>query len=857
MTEPLPYHPAWPAIPSAIPRDEKAEEAIRRIVAQMTLSEKVGQMIQPELKEVTPEEAAEYKFGSALNGAGVFPGGNRHASAAEWVATTDAFWNAAERAYADRPFRIPFMWATDAVHGHNNVFGATLFPHNIGLGAAGDADLLRRIGRATAREIAATGMDWTFAPNVATPRDRRWGRYYEGYSEDPEIVAAYSAAMVEGLQGEGPAGELSRDDRVIACLKHWVGDGGTAFGVDRGDCRSSEDVLRNVHAAGYFSGLAAGAQSVMASFSGWANPLNYDHSPDPEAPYNGKISGSRYLLTDVLKDMIGFDGIVLTDWDAHGEVPRCSLGDAGYCINAGVDMLMVAGRKSWQSIHALTQRQVRAGHIPIGRIDDAVTRILRVKMRAGLWDKPRPAERSLAGRADVLGCAEHRAIAREAVRKSLVLLKNEGGVLPLSPHGHFLVTGSGADEIRKQTGGWTVSWQGTDVGLPDLPGGSTIAMAVRDVVGKDRCILDPELRTLEHAHCDAAIVAIGEDSYAEMRGTLRPWRSLEYSRLKKSYVDDLRILRELRGLGIPVVTIFLGGRPLYVTEEINLSDAFVAAWLPGSDAAGIADLLFAGEDGRPAHDFAGRLSVSWPRTKHSAAINRTPRHMPAFAIPKEEQDPSGLHAPLFAYGHGLDYGSSPAERDVGPIPLDRDDRDEALAPAEAPFDVPSAPGGPFRWRMTGDNMWSGEEASFEEPVDTPAVHTAPERHFRPGDALRVRFKGGMAGLVYARTADGVSLDLRAYAAADGSIQCLVKLFAAPEAPLYLACHDDYPSQPGIDIAAALRAMPLEEWTLLSVRLRDLAELGSDLEHVDTPFMLYSEGRADLAVADVRWLPGTV
>jgi beta-glucosidase len=856
MIEPLPYYPAWPAIPSAIQKDQQAEEAIGRIVAQMTLSEKVGQMIQPELKEVTPEEAAAFKFGSVLNGAGVFPGGNRHASAAEWVATTDAFWNAAERAYADRPFRIPLMWATDAVHGHNNVFGATLFPHNIGLGAAGDADLVRRIGWATAREIAATGMDWTFAPNVATPRDYRWGRYYEGYSEDPEIVAAYSAAMVEGLQGEGSAGQLGRDDRVIACLKHWVGDGGTAFGVDRGDCRSSEDILRNIHAAGYFSGLAAGAQSVMASFSGWANPLNYDHSPDPEFPYNGKISGSRYLLTDVLKDLIGFDGIVLTDWDAHGEVPRCTLGDAAYCINAGVDVLMVAGRGSWQSIHALTQRQVRDGHIPIGRIDDAVTRILRVKMRAGLWDKPRPADRALAGRDDVIACAEHRAVAREAVRKSLVLLKNGGGLLPLSPRSHILVTGSGADDIRKQTGGWTLSWQGTDVGLQDLPGASTIAMAVREVVGKDRCLVAREFRPAEHGRCDVALVVIGEDSYAEMRGTLRPWRSLEYSRLKKSYAGDLETLRELRRLGIPVVTIFLSGRPLYVSEEINLSDAFVAAWLPGSDAAGIADVLFAAEDGGPIHDFVGRLSVSWPRTKHSAAINRAPRHMPTFVTPQEEQDPSGTHAPLFAYGYGLDYRSSPAEREVGQIPLDRHEADEAVAPADSRFEVPISPGGPFRWRMTGDNMWSGEEVSFAVPVDTPAVHTEPERHFRSGDALRMRFKGGMAGLVYARASDGAPRDLRAYAAADGSIRCLVKLFSAPEAPLYLACHDDYPSQPGIDIAAALRAMPLGEWRPLSVPIRDLAELGSDLEHVDTPFMLYSEGRADLAVADIRWIPGT-
>ncbi|MDG3086031.1 glycoside hydrolase family 3 N-terminal domain-containing protein [Vibrio hannami] len=396
-----PYYSDWPKIESAIAKDDAIESAIVEIVSQMTIQEKVGQMIQPDLRGISAQEIIEFKIGSILNGGGAWPNENKRSMTKDWVEKADEFWLATEKAFEERPFRIPFMWATDAVHGHNNVFGATVFPHNIGLGCARDPELIRNIGRITAIEIAATGLDWTFAPTVATPRDLRWGRVYEGYSEDPEIVYAYSSEVVKGLQGTQE--ELKGEHHVISNVKHWVGDGGTSAGIDRGVNSYSEELLRNIHAMGYFSGLNAGAQVVMSSFNSWDKSANYDHSPQVEGDYNYKIHGSKYLLTDVLKEKMGFDGLIVTDWHGHAEVSKCSDSDATYVINAGNDILMVPVHKHWRAVYQKTLEDVESGLIPISRIDDAVIRILRVKMRAGLWDKPRPSERALAANQSLLG----------------------------------------------------------------------------------------------------------------------------------------------------------------------------------------------------------------------------------------------------------------------------------------------------------------------------------------------------------------------------------------------------------------------------------------------------------------------
>ncbi|MEU6808272.1 glycoside hydrolase family 3 N-terminal domain-containing protein [Streptomyces sp. NPDC046831] len=844
----LTHHADWPAIRSDVPVSPADERRVEEILSQLTLEEKVGQMIQPELAELTPQDVRDYHIGSALNGAGIWPDGNRQASRGDWVKTVDAFWEAADSAYEGRPFRIPFMWATDAVHGHNNVRGATIFPHNIGLGAARDPDLLCRIGAATAREIAATGMDWTFAPTVTTPRDRRWGRYFEGYAEDPEVVHEYASAMVRGLQGE--AGGTADDTRVVACVKHWVADGGTADGADRGTARCPEDLVRNIHAVGFFSGLRAGAQSVMVSFSSWENAANYDHSPDTGPAYNHKIHGSRYLITDVLKGRMGFDGIVISDWDAHAEVAGCTAGDAGYAINAGIDVLMVAGRSAWQSVHRTTCEHVRAGRIPAGRIDDAVRRVLRVKARAGLWDKPRPRERSLATRTDVLGCAEHRALAREAVRKSLVLLKHRQGVLPLSRSARVLVTGSGADDIQKQVGGWTLTWQGNDVTLDDLPGATTLAQAVRSVVGEANCTVDPDLSTADPAGYDVALMVLGEDSYAEMRGTIKPWGTLSYAGLKRSYARDLETLRRLRARGTTVVTVFFGGRPLYLTEEINLSDAFVAAWLPGTEAGGITDVLFRAEDGSTGYDFQGRLGSSWPRTARSHAVNRIPPHIPGYRVPDEEQAPEGEHEPLFPFGHGLSMSDASPEQ---PLPLDTFRDETPVPPVTGPLEVRGGEGSGFVHRIGGHNTWSRPQISFDEPTEVLVLRIEPLREADRPHALALRFKGHPAFL-YAQFASGLPADLRGYAEAGASVEFEVRVFEAPSGPLLLACHDDYPAQPAVDISATLADLPTGEWSTVTVPVESLRAIGSDLRHVDVPFMLYTDGTARLDVGRVRWVP---
>ena len=602
----VPYFSDWPQINSAVTQDPEIEKMIAEIVAQMTLEEKVGQMVQPDLREVTPEEAKEYKLGSLLNGGGGWPNNDKYATAEDWAKESDKYWQALKEAYADRGFDIPFMWATDAVHGHNNVFRATVFPHNIGLGAANNPDLIYRIGQATAQEIVATGLDWTFAPTVASPRDYRWGRVYEGYSEDPEIIYQYAKRMVEGLQG-GAEG-LKGQDHVISNVKHWVGDGGTLGGVDHGQNRYTEEYLMNIHATGYFGGLEAGAQVVMSSFNSWWNEKNYDPmvntrylDQDTGGDYmqNQKIHGSKYLINDVLKDKMGFDGIVVTDWNGQGEINGCSASDCAQAVIAGNDVFMVTSRHDWQAFYHNVIRQVNEGIISEERIDDAVTRILRVKARADLWNKPAPSLRKNAGDAELLGSAEHRALAREAVSETLVLLKNNENALPLSSEGTYLIAGSAMDSITKQTGGWSLTWQGDGNTIDkDFPGAETMLMALKDQVGEENVYTNIE----DAPEGTTAIVVIGEDPYAEMFGDISKSQTLEFSTLKGSYKKDLEKIKELKAAGFKVVTVFYSGRPLYVNEEINNSDAFVAAWLPGTEAGGITDVLFNNEG----KDFTGR-----------------------------------------------------------------------------------------------------------------------------------------------------------------------------------------------------------------------------------------------------------
>ena len=868
-TSKVPYYQDWPQINSAVAIDPAIESKVAEILAQMTLEEKVGQMIQPNLTDVTPAEAAEYKLGSLLNGGGAWPGGDKHASAQDWANEADKYYNAVEEAYAGRGFRIPFMWATDAVHGHNNVYRATVFPHNIGLGAANNPELIKRIGEATAKEISATGLDWTFAPTVASPRDYRWGRVYEGYSEDPEIIHQYAGKMVEGLQGgtEGLKGQTN----VISNVKHWVGDGGTYDGVDRGENHYTEEYLRNIMATGYFSGLDAGAQVVMSSFNSWHNPANYDQNENGDRPvYNYKLHGSKYLLNDILKEKMGFDGLIVTDWNGQQEIDGCSAANCAEAVNAGNDVFMVTSRSDWQAFYGNVIDQVNAGIISMDRIDDAVTRILRVKMRADLWEKPAPSARQLAGNEEILGSDAHRAIARQAVSESLVLLKNEGSILPLSKDAKYIITGSAANDIQKQTGGWSLTWQGTENEIDaDFPGASTLQMALAEQVGAENVYSNES-----DAPADAiAIVVIGEDPYAEMFGDIKAQKTLEFSTLKPTYAVDLEKIKELKEAGRKVITVFYSGRPLYVHEEINHSDAFVAAWLPGTEAGGITDVVFA-NDGA---DFKGRLSYSWPNMKCSTTINRHAPNIADYSTPVDgmtgeliEQDIEGEHKPLFPYGYGLGYSSSdmePSQADLNNLQLDP--RDFGCGQSEPDSSVATDnlevfgrdSSGDFVARIAGaENGWSGQLVSSGNEVTIGSLTTKPINYKHQQDAINVSFSGESPAQVYMQTHDEKGIDKNSYANAEATLQFDIDMKSVAPESLVLATHCEWPCLGEVKINKVLPAATAADetqWTTIKVPLACFTEEGMEFSMLNTPFLMYSEEAVEFNLGEIRYVPKSI
>lgn len=852
----VPYFSDWPTIDSRIKKDPGMEEKITAILSLMTLEEKVGQMIQPDLREVTPEEAKKYKLGSLLNGGGGWPNNDKYASAKDWALESDKYWSALQEAYQGRGFTIPFMWATDAVHGHNNVFKATVFPHNIGLGAANNPDLIYQIGQATALEIAATGLDWTFAPTVATPRDYRWGRVYEGYSEDPEIVYQYAGRMVDGIQG-GVKG-LASDSHVISNVKHWVGDGGTQNGVDRGENHYSEEYLRNIHATGYFSGLNAGAQVVMTSFNSWHDEANYDQSKDNT--YNKKLHGSKYLVTDVLKQKMGFDGIVVTDWNGQGEVNGCTASNCPAAVNAGNDVFMVTARKDWKAFYHNVIDQVNDGIIPVTRIDDAVTRILRVKLRANLWEKAKPSERSLAGQQALLGSEKHRALAREAVSQSLVLLKNKNNILPLAVNQKILIAGSGANNIQKQTGGWSLTWQGNENSInKDFPGATTMSMAIEGIVGSDNVITqvsDADQDTI-------ALVVIGEDPYAEMFGDIKANKTLEFSTIKPGYLADLEKIKALKSAGLKVVTIFYSGRPLYVNEEINHSDAFVAAWLPGTEAGGITDVLF-NQNGK---NFTGRLSYSWPMKKCSTSINRVAPNLIDYKTPETEQDIKGEHKPLFPYGYGLSYGLSPSDlglkQDLDNITLDT--RDYGCGQSEPDNDVAKSnlevfgrnASAEFIARIGGAaNNWAGVDVSNGSKTSIEGLITTPINYKHQQDALNVVFDGKNIAQLYLQTENTSSSDKNAYLNAKATLQFDIRMHKIPKEDVKLAMHCQWPCMGEIKLNPILPAVS-NEWSTIKLPLNCLAKAGMDYSLLNTAFLIVSAHEMTFDLGEIRFVPTAI
>lgn len=781
----------WPQQAPPLPRDPAIERRIEKLLELMSLEEKVGQLIQADIGSISPADIARYPLGSVLAGGNSAPGGKQYATAAEWLALADAYHQASTTRGG---VAIPLLFGIDAVHGHNNVIGATLFPHNIGLGATNDPALVGRIARATAVELRVTGAEWTFAPTLTVPRDDRWGRSYEGFSEDPQRVASFAAAVVRGLQGEPGSEEFLDDRHVLSSAKHFLGDGGTFGGRDQGDTRIDEVGLRDIHGAGYPPAIAAGVQSVMASFSSW----------------NGvKLHGHHGLLTEVLRGRMGFDGFVVGDWNGHGQVPGCSNTRCPASIMAGVDMLMAPD--SWRGLFDSTLAEARAKRLTRARLDEAVARILRVKLRMGLFDAPKPSERSLGGQFDLIGSAEHRALAREAVRRSLVLLKNSEGLLPLDPRRRIGIAGDGADNLSKQSGGWTLTWQGTGTRPEDFPGATSIWSGLRQQIeaagGSAELALDGRFSQRP----EVAIVVFGEDPYAEFQGDIS---TLAY---RPDDDRDLQLLRSLRAQGIPTVAVFLSGRPLWVNRELNASDAFVAAWLPGSEGAGVADVLLRDGAGAVQHDFQGRLAFSWPARADQYTLNAG----------------DADYQPLFPLGFGLDY-----------------DDDGALANLPEDFELGASASGTFFARGT---LMSGARFELRDGSGT-ATATAASRAQSPAAAL------DMSGVDHLAQEDArrlrwhsearfsIALDAPAdlEREANGDVELVLELRAATTADsaleLSLGCAQA--CAPTLDLGPALRRAG-ESWTRLGIPLKCLRSEGGTLDAVSAPLQL--EAGADWVI----------
>jgi len=614
---------ACATVPSAVPAqtspvasaEDLAEAEVADLVSRMSLERKIGQLIQPQINSFTPQDMERYRFGSYLNGGNGGPYGDEFAPASEWLRHADEMYDASVKPLPDGEPVIPTMWGTDAVHGHSNIVGATIFPHNIAIGATGDAELVQRIGHATAIEIEVTGIDWNFSPTVAVARDDRWGRTYESYSEDPDLVAQLGAALIVGQQGSPGSEDFLGDGRVFVTAKHFFGDGGTEQGVDQGDVNGEINALLDLHGRPYPAAIDAGVQAVMASF----NSIN-----------GRKMHGNKELLTDVLRGQMGFDGLVVGDWNGHGQIKGCTVTDCPQSLMAGLDIYMVPD--DWKVLMETLIAQVKDGTIPMARVDEAVTRVLRVKQRAGLLGEnaKRPSERGVAGQYDLLASPEHRALAREAVAKSQVLLKNDG-VLPLKAGANVLVAGSAADDVGQQSGGWTLEWQG---GRKDTLPRDYFAKATSIWDGiKENVTAEGGSATLSEdgsfeARPDIAIVVFGEHPYAEFAGDQR--------NLVFRDEEGLTLLRQFDEQDIPTVAVFLSGRAMWMNREINAADAFVASWLPGSEGAGVADVLTGKREA------TGRLSFSWPASCEGQPVNSPEGALFAFGYGRTLSDNSPL-----------------------------------------------------------------------------------------------------------------------------------------------------------------------------------------------------------------------
>jgi beta-glucosidase len=787
------------------------ETRAQKILSKMTLEEKVGQVIQGDISTVTPEDAKKYNLGSVLNGGNSAPGGGKTATWQQWVDAADAYYLASTDT-SDGGIGVPLLWGTDAVHGHNNLQMAVIFPHNSALGATGDADLLRRIGAATAREVKATALDWVFAPTLAVARDDRWGRAYESYSEDQKIVSDLGAAILEGLQGKAGSENFLDENRVIATAKHFVGDGGTQYGIDKGDTIGSIDDITKIHAFPYRAAIDGEVQTVMASFSS----------------VNGeKMHGSKSLLTDVLRRDMGFDGFVIGDWNGHAEIPGCTSTNCPDAFLAGVDMYMAPD--SWRGLYDSLLAQVKSGAVPMARLDEAVLRILTVKVRAGLFEAGLPSKRPAVGRSN-LGSEDHQALGREAVRKSLVLLKNDKNLLPFKPSSHIAVVGEAAKSMGQQTGGWTLSWQGEANKNEEFETGQTIYAGLKEKIDAagGRITYAKAASELSDKP-DLVIYVFGEKPYAEFFGDM--------SDVVFEFEDGNAIseLAALKKLDVPIVSLFLTGRPLWINPHVNASDAFVVGWLPGTQAGGIADVLAADENGLASFDFTGRLSFSWPADGSGSPIDST--------------SASGVQFPL---GYGLSYASEPSEFET------LSEAPGILAPSGT-FDgiimSRGAAKAPFGFFLGDSSNWKTPADSFLGNSLGGTLKSQGIDYSAQEDARKLVWRGEARGLASLQTQR--QIDFGVMGEIDElNMELTYRLDKEPVSPVLwgMSC-GDYCGVKTVDITEVLKKKSEGEWQKLSLPLRCFVEAGIDPSSIKAPMLLETSGSLTLSLTKLVVVKG--
>ena len=776
----------WPII-DPLPLSIDIESQIDEMLPKLTLEQKVGQVIQGDSDSVTPEEVKEYRLGSVLSGGNSAPGPLPYAETKNWLEMADKYYNASIDNEGVE-IAIPIIWGIDAVHGHANLKGAIIFPHNIGLGAMNNPDLIEQIAGVTAHELTISGHDWTFAPTLAVPRDLRWGRSYEGFSEDPDIVQSYGGRIVIGLQGKFGSDDFMSDGKVISSAKHFLADGATQNGADQGDALISEDELSKVHAAGYYSAIPAGVQTVMASFSSWQGR---------------KLHGDKELLTNVLKGKMGFKGFVIGDWNGHGQVPGCKNTDCAQSLNAGLDMYMAPD--SWKGLYANTLQQVKDGTISMERLNDAVRRILRVKLASGIFEKGVPSSRTNAGDENILGLPENRSIARQAVRESMVLLKNNNQVLPINASKTILVVGDGAASISKASGGWTLSWQGTGHDNDEFPNGESILNGIDEVVSDagGKVIFSPNGDTSLEA--DVVIAIYGENPYAEFQGDRE---NLDF--IPNGF--DVNKLAAYKNKGIPVISVFLSGRPLWTNPEINNSDAFVAAWLPGSEGGGISDLLFRRD---PSFDFTGKLSFSWPASAVVSEKNKA----------------------LFKLGYGLSYASS---ENLESLP-EKSGLENSEVPSSGEFFNKGAAVAPWSLFLKSGNLVK-QISSF--PTSVGGLIVSKTDHMAQEDALRINWT--QSDEDYFQISSIKPDDMARQSNGAMKLAFNAKTFVGTDAIIQIGQCDD------IDRCNKTLDFKISgDWKEYRISLSSFEKLGIDMSKITSALIIKAKKGVDIGLSNVR------